>query len=945
MDKGHQESLRRIEEDINGKRDIDLNSNLLTDVPLEIVKQDKSAILRYFRERLKGEEQLWSARLFVVGEGGVGKTSLIRKLLKEGFDSNQTTTHGIDRSLIKIKHPRKNVIMNLETWDFGGQSIYHTTHSFFLQDHSLFLAVWNARLGFDQGRLIYWLDTIKAIAPNSPILLVATHIDERSSDLPFNEIGTRYPQIVGIHEISNKTGEGIETLKNAIQKESAELRTNGENWPSNWLNLIKSIQEHSSTYLSPLELRNLMRKNGVPEDCHGLLARCLHERGDIIYFFEEEGLRDIVFLKLPLLSEYIARVFENENVIEQLGIFTHNNMDELWSDLKPNIRQYLLRVMRQYGFTYLIPGDPLDRSIVVERLSYDEVDYHAKWEAIGEDKEYKEVSIRFKFSGTIPAGIPTRFIARESRFSINLQWRYGVLLADNPQHPKHLGLVRAFNDSVQISVRGLSPYNFFALLKDSFELTLSRFPGLSFKRLVQCVGHNGKPCSHEFDFDSLQRVIRQNPTLKEVQCGVTYQNILISDLLLGIDPHITQRTVLNNTDVSPASHIFISYSKKNREYARRLADGLLNEGFDVWIDDRIDYGDDWELAIFKAIDLCSAFIVIMTPNSYESKWVRRECHHADKRSKPLFPLLLEGEEFPRYGLTQFIDVRGERLPGKDFYAHLEKYVPRKTRRGNEIIDVLKVSPFIPKAETLHNSHNLTTTNVIIQHLDEMKNTQIQQHIELIGKMSELSALAQREFTNIYRREQSFEESHCPYVFTITPRDLKPITRLLGKELDLQLYCQHPGHWHPASDDIYTVGAEHGHYIITQPEQWLRDIEPHLQRMTKLLRYVVPVIGSIAGAALPDDYVEHFNKQIELTNQLTTQLWELTPDVKAPPGVEWADEKERQLFPGEAEGASLRTLRKLLDTLDPDQVWGGLQKKLTPEGHYLWLCKHHAAEYR
>jgi len=46
-----------------------------------------------------------------------------------------------------------------------------------------------------------------------------------------------------------------------------------------------------------------------------------------------------------------------------------------------------------------------------------------------------------------------------------------------------------------------------------------------------------------------------------------------------------------------------------------------------------------------------------------------------------------------------------------------------------------------------------------------------------------------------------------------------------------------------------------------------------------------------------------------------------------------------------EGAELRALRKLLDEVDKKQEWGGLKKVLTPEGHYLWLCEEHAAEYK
>jgi formylglycine-generating enzyme required for sulfatase activity len=132
------------------------------------------------------------------------------------------------------------------------------------------------------------------------------------------------------------------------------------------------------------------------------------------------------------------------------------------------------------------------------------------------------------------------------------------------------------------------------------------------------------------------------------------------------------------------SYIFISYSNHNQEYARSLAEKLKQEGFDVWIDDRIDYGDDWELAIFKAIDDCAAFVVVMSPASYESKWVRRECHHAEKRDKPPFPILLEGEEFPRYGITQFFDATDGALPSTDFYNRVEKYAQRQNKPGKEV---------------------------------------------------------------------------------------------------------------------------------------------------------------------------------------------------------------------------------------------------------------------
>ncbi len=150
------------------------------------------------------------------------------------------------------------------------------------------------------------------------------------------------------------------------------------------------------------------------------------------------------------------------------------------------------------------------------------------------------------------------------------------------------------------------------------------------------------------------------------------------------------------------SHVFISYSRQNRDYARKLADQLLASGFDVWIDDRIDYGEDWEFVIFDAIAGCAAFIILMSPSSYQSKWVRREVQYADKKNKPQFPILLEGEEFPRYGPTQFFNALDGALPDKEFIDELTGAAPRKQLTGEDIVlrKTSEIPALSPESEKL-----------------------------------------------------------------------------------------------------------------------------------------------------------------------------------------------------------------------------------------------------
>ena len=135
------------------------------------------------------------------------------------------------------------------------------------------------------------------------------------------------------------------------------------------------------------------------------------------------------------------------------------------------------------------------------------------------------------------------------------------------------------------------------------------------------------------------------------------------------------------------SHIFISYAHSDQIYARKLADYLLANGFDVWIDDRIDFGTRWMRAIFEAVDSCDAFIVIMTPESYEREWVEKEYLRAADQKKPSFPLLLNGKVFPFFVGIQYYDVRGEKLPEKNFLERLAKFAPRSGVQGQDVASV------------------------------------------------------------------------------------------------------------------------------------------------------------------------------------------------------------------------------------------------------------------
>jgi hypothetical protein len=120
--------------------------------------------------------------------------------------------------------------------------------------------------------------------------------------------------------------------------------------------------------------------------------------------------------------------------------------------------------------------------------------------------------------------------------------------------------------------------------------------------------------------------------------------------------------------------VFISYSHKDKEYAHKLADEMARHGLEAWIDDRIDYGEQWTRVIQENLENSYAVIVIMTPTAYKSTWVQNELTFAQYTEKAIFPILLEGKLWLSLSSTQYVDVRGGKLPPESFFNILRKYL-------------------------------------------------------------------------------------------------------------------------------------------------------------------------------------------------------------------------------------------------------------------------------
>lgn len=108
--------------------------------------------------------------------------------------------------------------------------------------------------------------------------------------------------------------------------------------------------------------------------------------------------------------------------------------------------------------------------------------------------------------------------------------------------------------------------------------------------------------------------------------------------------------------------LFISYSRKDQPTAKRLHNFLDDEGWDVWWDQEIQVGENWNDDLVEALNKSKAIVILWSKNSVKSEWVRKEAQYAYDHNK-LFPILLEEcdvpEPFTKIQWVMLFDWQGE----------------------------------------------------------------------------------------------------------------------------------------------------------------------------------------------------------------------------------------------------------------------------------------------
>ena len=449
------------------------------------------ALCSYLRS-LKDAVAQYEAKILVVGEGNVGKTSLLAALRDEPFVAERPTTHGIEIQALTLHHPDLDLNMTVRAWDFGGQEVYRITHQFFFSRRALYLLVWCAREGQEQNEVDGWLRRIRLrVGHEARTLIVTTHCDERHPELDYPYLARSYPgMLAGRYEIDNLSGNGIAELRTGIAGEAGRLPHMGQLISPRWIAARDDILSRAKAepQIRYAQFEELCQSHGVVGDEIGTLAELLHDSGQIIYYGGDEGLRDIVVLNPEWLTKAISYVLEDEPTRQSGGVLDHTCLAKIWQDRDDGFsyperyHPYFLRLMEKFDVSYRLE-DNEQSSLVAQLVPHErpdlEWDSHA---ALAEGKRSLALTCRLTEPAPLPApGLIAWLTVRHHGASTGKHWRNGVFL----RHPNAMYASEALLEltnprELAIEVRAPSPDLFLHVLQDTVEdLIRKRWPGLN----------------------------------------------------------------------------------------------------------------------------------------------------------------------------------------------------------------------------------------------------------------------------------------------------------------------------------------------------------------------------------------------------------------------------------------------------------------------------------
>ncbi len=432
----------------NGGQGISVIANPIETPPPNIIRQGNAAIKNFFESQQK--QSLNKVKVLLVGDSGVGKTSLASALRGLPVESTQKQTLGININ----SWEQEDVCVNL--WDFSGKENLLPAHRLFFSKRSLYILVLDNRKLRNEER---WLKRIESFAEDASILIVLNKFDEACSyDVERDYLLHRYKNLRGIFPVSASQGVGIDVFQRG-------LITAYQHIPSfkYLLSLsdfhIKEALEKQQQHCIPYKTYvNICEKKGLKDSKQQQsLLHLLHDLGHSVYFNGLENNDHFIFEPQWLVNSLYkiinaALISNNQGVLflEDLPAILNLETEDNYSKKQP---LYLIALMKRFYLCNVIDEDKI---LIPQALNQEKPEI--------EFKENYALKFQIQYNFLDEALILYLFLNLYSDIDFDKSSCYCLFLKSLKFNCSALLEVHYDNDAIEIKVKGEHKRDYYAFI-------------------------------------------------------------------------------------------------------------------------------------------------------------------------------------------------------------------------------------------------------------------------------------------------------------------------------------------------------------------------------------------------------------------------------------------------------------------------------------------------
>jgi len=635
--------------------------------PVEFAQESPQAVRDYFEELGDDGQKLNEVKVIFLGEASAGKTSLVKRLMGEAFDSKESQTHGIRIRKAPFAMDDGDTV-TAHLWDFGGQEVMHATHQFFLSQRSVYVLLLNSR-NDDQAEK--WLKHAASFGGRSPVLVVLNKIDENPSfEVNRKTLQEKYPQIRAFFRVSAQTEAGMGDFKEALRREIDRADTRRTPFPEHWLAVKEHFANMTADYIESAEYKQVCEAKGVARRfSQDVLLKFLHDLGVVINFDQLKNF-DTQILNPLWLTNGVYRIINSELVAKTGGLLREDDFDAVIND--PRYQQagnttdrvyhfpkgkllYIVRVMQEFELCFVLPD--ARTYVVPQLLPVQEPDFKA---------EGAMVRFVIHFPDFLPDSVFPRLMVKLHTFlatsnpefqTSNSMWRTGMVL-HKPNIFNALARVRwdKEDQKILVDVCGDDRRRLLSFIRETVREIVDTFTNLKYSELVPI------PESKEFlDYEGL--VEAEKAKEKEVFVWQVKKKLAVADLLDGVE----EPAMRDEVEQLPV-RAFVSYAHKDLEYLKELKTALAPlmrlQKLSIWDDRDIDAGDEWEKVIFQQLEEADIVLCLISADFVASDFCYKkefgaalEAHR--KGEKTIVPIMLRKTDWQDLPLAEIQGSPGE----------------------------------------------------------------------------------------------------------------------------------------------------------------------------------------------------------------------------------------------------------------------------------------------